>query len=407
MASARLAQEAFRVGGRSRRGFPNRSAKACARGSRERSTRRPAGRRWRRWRHHGDGGRTAGSGGRPSASRRGRSIRSLGMSWAQLGQLARAYHQCQGTGQLEAFPGDASGAYALYDSEPHVTTAERDHSRRRRHVPAVDSRGSRWRRIQAAVAVGRSGRHRVRRAQTALDAFDARAPHKTLPHLAQGLARLRQLRSCRRGERAHGQSEGRARVAARSQDRGLREGPAAGAGRGGPRHGQRRQRGPRPDVWRDRAGRSTRGPEPMRVDDGRRSTCPRGWTAALQSRTAGHAALQPVGRVHLQPSRSGPRRDSRSRTGRFTPASTATTSRFPSITRCPGARRTSPPRSTSRRLARRRTVTSPAYYRYDGPWVGGEKQKIVNVVPALGRGAHTRTWRSCPWPPAAGGASSG
>ena len=29
------------------------------------------------------------------------------------------------------------------------------------------------------------------------------------------------------------------------------------------------------------------------------------------------------------------------------------------------------------------TLTRPAYYRYDGPWVGGEKQKVLNVVPNL------------------------
>ena len=28
-------------------------------------------------------------------------------------------------------------------------------------------------------------------------------------------------------------------------------------------------------------------------------------------------------------------------------------------------------------------TTSPAYYRYDGPWVGGEKQKVVNIVPSV------------------------
>jgi hypothetical protein len=28
-------------------------------------------------------------------------------------------------------------------------------------------------------------------------------------------------------------------------------------------------------------------------------------------------------------------------------------------------------------------LTRPAYYRYDGPWVGGEKQKVLNVVPNL------------------------
>lgn len=29
------------------------------------------------------------------------------------------------------------------------------------------------------------------------------------------------------------------------------------------------------------------------------------------------------------------------------------------------------------------TASAPAHYRYAGPWVGGEKQKVVNVVPAL------------------------
>jgi len=28
-------------------------------------------------------------------------------------------------------------------------------------------------------------------------------------------------------------------------------------------------------------------------------------------------------------------------------------------------------------------LSQPAYFRYDGPWVGGEKQKVVNVVPAV------------------------
>ena len=29
------------------------------------------------------------------------------------------------------------------------------------------------------------------------------------------------------------------------------------------------------------------------------------------------------------------------------------------------------------------STTSPAYYRYDGPWVGGQKEKVVNIVPVL------------------------
>ena len=34
------------------------------------------------------------------------------------------------------------------------------------------------------------------------------------------------------------------------------------------------------------------------------------------------------------------------------------------------------------------STTSPAYYRYDGPWVGGEKEKVVNIVPVAVGEAH-------------------
>ncbi len=48
----------------------------------------------------------------------------LGMTWQELGSIARSLHRCQGMGQLKADPGDARGVYFLVDSEPAVEGAE-------------------------------------------------------------------------------------------------------------------------------------------------------------------------------------------------------------------------------------------------------------------------------------------
>ena len=50
----------------------------------------------------------------------------LGMSSFQFGALARANHKCQGAGQLHALPGTGKAVYALVDSEPGVSAPETD-----------------------------------------------------------------------------------------------------------------------------------------------------------------------------------------------------------------------------------------------------------------------------------------
>ena len=50
----------------------------------------------------------------------------LGMTWQQLGMRSRAMHRCQGTGQLGVDPGPAEGRFRLVDAEPAVTAAETD-----------------------------------------------------------------------------------------------------------------------------------------------------------------------------------------------------------------------------------------------------------------------------------------
>jgi LmbE family N-acetylglucosaminyl deacetylase len=50
----------------------------------------------------------------------------LGMTWQELGSRSRALHLCQGMGQLKADPGEARGVYFLLDAEPPTDGAEDD-----------------------------------------------------------------------------------------------------------------------------------------------------------------------------------------------------------------------------------------------------------------------------------------
>jgi LmbE family N-acetylglucosaminyl deacetylase len=50
----------------------------------------------------------------------------LGMTWEELGSLARSLHRCQGMSQLKADPGVARSVYSLVDSEPVVRAEEGD-----------------------------------------------------------------------------------------------------------------------------------------------------------------------------------------------------------------------------------------------------------------------------------------
>ncbi len=45
----------------------------------------------------------------------------LGMSYAEFGSIGRAFHQCQGMGQLKADPGEGRATYYIVDSEPKIS----------------------------------------------------------------------------------------------------------------------------------------------------------------------------------------------------------------------------------------------------------------------------------------------
>lgn len=114
----------------------------------------------------------------------------LGVTWQQLGMRSRAMHRCQGMGQLGADPGPAEGRFRLVDAEPAVTAPETD------ILDGVDSTLAGLRRFApgnpalgtALVALG--GQLAAARA-----AFDPAAPAAAVPALASALTGLRALRS--------------------------------------------------------------------------------------------------------------------------------------------------------------------------------------------------------------------
>jgi hypothetical protein len=117
----------------------------------------------------------------------------LGMSWQEFGSLARASHRCQGASQIKADPGPAEGVYYLVDSEPPVLGPESDvldgidtslksllrfrprtEGKADFFAPALDL-------LQAKIVAAQS-------------VFDARSPENALPPLADALRTLHGLK---------------------------------------------------------------------------------------------------------------------------------------------------------------------------------------------------------------------
>jgi LmbE family N-acetylglucosaminyl deacetylase len=116
----------------------------------------------------------------------------LGMTWQELGSIARSNHRCQGQSQLKASPAAAPALYWLVDSEPAAQGREAD---------LLDGVDTSWTGlVRFAAGEARAGflssdlaaiRAQVDAAQAALD---PRAPEKTLPALGSGLDLVRRLR---------------------------------------------------------------------------------------------------------------------------------------------------------------------------------------------------------------------
>jgi LmbE family N-acetylglucosaminyl deacetylase len=378
MGSARLAQEAFRAAADPAR-FPEQIAEGL-RPWQARKIYQAAG-------GPGGGGQAGAFVTAPGQPAPGAAVRVstgdydalLGMSWAQFGQLARAYHQCQGTGQLEAYPGAAAGTYALYDSEPRVQSAESD------PLDGIDTSLGRLARFAAGEearlpSLARDLTAIEASARAALDAFDARAPHKTLPHLSAGLARVRQLRAAVDASAlsAGPKAELGWRLDRKAADFAKALQLAQGlvvyvtASDGNVVRGQ---------TFRVTAQVFNTGPEPVAV--GRVAlNVPAGWTAERESGDSGSLAYN-TSATYTYAVTVGPGARFSQPYWKLRPGVDRYDIEVPEHHTLPW----SPPDVTATvayvAAGVDATVTAPAIYRYDGPWVGGEKQKVVNIVPAL------------------------
>jgi LmbE family N-acetylglucosaminyl deacetylase len=303
----------------------------------------------------------------------------LGMSWAQFGQMARAYHKCQGTGQLEAFPGDQSGAYAIYDSEPRVSAPEND------ILDGVDLSIGRLAKFAAGeeskVPGLSSGLAAIdAAARESLNAFDARAPHKTLPALARGLTAVRQLRD---GVAASTLSPGpKAEITWRLDRKAADFMKALQLAQGVQVYVISNDGNVvRGQTFNVAAQVFNTGPDPVTVGQITLNV-PATWTATAsgatvttlgpnQGGTVNFAVTvgpnarytQPYWKVHPGVDRYDIEIPEH-QTLQWSPADVTATVNY-----------------TAAGVSA--TLTQSAYYRYDGPWVGWERQKIVNVVPSV------------------------
>src|SRR5688572_4928500 len=302
----------------------------------------------------------------------------LGMSWLELGTLARRAHRSQGMGQLLGRPGDGLFYWMLVDSEPKVT-AESD------LLQGIDTSLSGL----ARFARGQEGKAAFlaaelagieAEARRAADAYDVRATHKTIPALAAGLSRVRALRDRLRASTLSDATKAELieRLDGKEQDfekaLGLAQGLTlhATVDDGDAVRGQALTVSAR--VW-------NRTPEPARIDDISLSA-PQGWVV---KKTAGEPATLPQGGSVEMKYEVTVGKDARYSQPywRRNPAVDRYDLEVPAHEGLPW----SPPdlvatvRFTAAGAPAR--LALPAYWRYEGPWVGGEKQKVLNVVPAL------------------------
>jgi LmbE family N-acetylglucosaminyl deacetylase len=309
----------------------------------------------------------------------------LGMSAHQFGMLARASHRCQGMGQLRALPGAGRAVYSLIDAEPAVAAKEED------VLAGVDTSLTGLLRFApahgaAAPFLAEHLRNIEDQARQAQEAYATHAADRMRTALRAGLAGLMAT------------SE---RVAASPLDETARHELLTRL---------RRKRADFEDAL-TLAHRVT--VEPI-ADDG--DVVP-GQAFTVRARVWNHGA-EPVGLpdVSLRVPQGWAAAREGAPAGELGPG-TGTEVAF-SVTVAPDARYSQPYWRRSAKVDRYLleapahqtlpwsppdvvatvtyvsfapsplpvTVERPVFWRYAGRWVGGEKQKVVNVVPALSVG---------------------
>jgi LmbE family N-acetylglucosaminyl deacetylase len=178
-AAARLARDAFRAAADARR-FPEHGALGLLPWQARRLYQGAVG---------GDG--EAVPGPPPVTVKTGTYDPVLGLTWRQLGSLARAAHRSQGQSQLLASAGVGQASYALVDAEPPPAAPETD------LLDGVDgSLAGLLRFAEGEPAWLRTALAALQvRAGTLQANFDARAPQASAAPLAEFIAALRALRA--------------------------------------------------------------------------------------------------------------------------------------------------------------------------------------------------------------------
>jgi LmbE family N-acetylglucosaminyl deacetylase len=113
----------------------------------------------------------------------------LGRTYHQMGIEARSSHKCQGMVQLRALPGPHDSTWKLEDAVIDVASDETD------LFDGVATGLDRLRDFTTSAPVHEGLDALASDVAEAFDAFDARAPSKTLPSLRRGLERVRSLRA--------------------------------------------------------------------------------------------------------------------------------------------------------------------------------------------------------------------
>lgn len=303
----------------------------------------------------------------------------LGMSWFQFGMLSRTMHKCQGASQLVPFPADGRATYALVDSEPRVTGPETD------LLDGVDVSLAGLQRFTSGEAAAGSflapGLQRIAAAaQQAQAAYDPLAPHKALPALASGLRAVRALATevaaSRLSDAARYDVEHRLRV--KEQDFVAALALAQGA--------ELRVTADDGDAVRGQTVNVTarvfnRGNEPLEVGE-LALRAPEGWSVSKSSGAPGPLAAGEKLELKFAV-KIGDRARYSQPYWRKNPEVDRWDYDVPRDQLLPW----SPPDLMAELKLEAGGVdailAAPVYYRYEGRWVGGEKQKVLNVVPAL------------------------
>jgi LmbE family N-acetylglucosaminyl deacetylase len=305
---------------------------------------------------------------------------AFGLTWQQVGSRERSLHRCQGVSQILADPGPAEAVYYLVDSEPRVPGPEED---------VLDGIDTTLRGI-AALAPGSPSLvaplgDLEGRAEAARTSFDARAPEATLPALGRELEALRALRAELPGMVADASARADVNDRLGEEERDIEKALAlaqgvvfeARADDGLVAPGQ--SFGVTVSLWNE-------GYAPMSLD-ALSLEAPAGWTVAAVKEPDDPAALGAV-----PPGATVRRRFA------VTVAPDAPPSQ-PYWRRRPGQDRYdltvpadatlpwSPPVLSAHLRAHlggeETTFAYPAIFRYPGPFVGGEKEHVVQVVPGL------------------------